>query len=304
MMVSFLRAIKFTLQQIRRNLWLSIVTITLLILPLLSVNIIIALGALTKAATVGIQDKIDISVYFKSSATDEQAQVVREQLLKLPEVKAVDYTTREGAIARFKERHVNDPIILESLNELGDNPFGATIAIKADKVENYNKILQILEQPNYAELIEEKNFDDHRVTIERINKIMTNVQSFGIGVAAIFGLIAILIVVNSIKMGIYTHRDEIGIMRLVGAGGWFVRAPFLLEALFFSFLSMLITMLIMYPCLNFIQPYLNNLFEGMDVNLISYFNSHFLIIVGGQFLGIALLTIFSTGLAMRRYLKV
>jgi len=304
MFISLGRAFKFALQQFRRNLWLSIATITLLVLPLVSVNILVGLGAIERAITDGIQDKVDVSVYFKAGVTDEQAQAVRDAVLKLPAVKNVDFVSRDGALARFKERHASDPVILESLNELSENPFGATLAIKAQKISDYPVIMKVLEDPAYGELIEEKNFDDHRVTISRIELIMKNVRSFGVGVAIVFGVIAILIVINSIRVSIYTHRDEIGIMRMVGAGSWFVRGPFLIEAILFSLVAMTITLLIVYPSLNFIQPYLNNLFDGINVDLLRYFNSNFVVIFGGEFLGVALLTVLSTSLAIRRYLKV
>lgn len=304
MFISLARAVKFAFQQMRRNLWLSIVTVTLLVLPLLSINIVLGLGALAQTASSSIQDKVDVSVYFKTTTTNDQVQSIRESLLSMVEVKQADFVSREGALERFKSRHANDPTILESLNELAENPFGATLAVKAKSMDDYPKIMTALEQPAYGDLIEEKNFDDHRETISRIDHLMKNVRSFGAGVAALFGLIAVLIVLNSIRMAIYTHREEIGIMRLVGAGGWFIRGPFLFEALFFSLVSIVITLLIIYPSINALQPYLNNLFEGMDVDMLRYFNHNFLLIFGGEFLGVVILTFLSTALAIRRYLRI
>lgn len=304
MFISLGRAVKFAFQQMRRNLWLSIATVTLLVLPLLSVNIVLGLGALAQTASDSIQDKVDVSIYFKTTTSNDQVQSIRESLLSMPEVKQADFVSREGALERFKTRHANDPAILESLNELADNPFGATLAVKARSINDYPAIMTALEQPAYSDLIEDKNFDDHRETISHINSLMRNIRSFGAGVAALFGLIAVLIVLNSIRMAIYTHREEIGIMRLVGAGSWFIRGPFLFEALFFSLISIVITLLIIYPSINVLQPYLNNIFEGMDVDMLRYFNHNFLLIFGTEFLGIVVLTFFSTALAIRRYLKV
>jgi cell division transport system permease protein len=304
MFISFFRAIKFGFQQFKRNLWLSIVTIILLVLPLLIVNLVLSLGAIAKATTASLHNKIEISVYFKAGVDNEQAQAFREELLKIPQIKDIELITREGELERFRQRHANDPAILESLNELGENPFTASLVIKANKIEDYPYIMQILEQPAYNEFIEKKNFDDYRQTISQINNLMKNIGKFGFGVAAIFCLIAILIVINSIRVAIYSHRDEIGIMRLVGASGGFIRGPFLIEAVIFSFLAMLITLLILYPGLNFVQPYLNNLFEDIEINLVQYFNNNFLLIFGSEFLGILILSILSTTFALRKYLKI
>ena len=304
MFLSFARVARLSFQQFHRNLWLSIATITLLVLPLLAINMIVSLGAVAEAATQAVQDKIDVSIYFKPSVSNENVEQVSADLKALPEVKEVSFIPKEGSLERFKERHKDDPIILESLTELGENPFGATLAVKAHDPEQYQRILVFLEDPKYAELIEEKNFDDHRFVISKINTLMRNIRSFGLIVAAIFGVIAVLIVINTVRVSVYTHRGEIGVMRLVGAGNWFIRGPFLMEAFLFSFVAVLITAAIVYPSLTFVQPRLNALFEGVDISLVSYYNAHFLVIFGTQLLAVFVLTVFSSFFAVRRYLKV
>lgn len=304
MFYSLFRAFKFAFQQIHRNFWLTVVTITLLVLPLLLVNILLGLNGIAQAVTQSIKEKIDLSIYLKSEVTNEQAIALRDELLQNPAIQEIELTTKEGALERFKKRHANDPAILEALNELNENPFGAVLVVKANSLDSYSQILNLLNDPKYSDLIEEKDFYDYQTTIERVKEIMKNVQKFGIGVAAVFIIIAILIVFNTIRIAIYTHRDEIGVMRLVGATNWFIRGPYLVEALFLSFTAMIVTLVILFPSLNFLQPYINNLFAGMDVNLINYFNKNFIKFFGIQFLGISVLTLVSTAVAMRRYLKI
>lgn len=304
MFLSFARVARLALQQFHRNLWLSIATITLLVLPLLAINMIISLGAVAEAATQAVQDKIDVSIYFKPAVANETVENTVGELKKLSEVKEVVLIPKEGSLERFKERHKGDQIILESLAELGDNPFGATLAVKAHDPEQYQRILAFLEDPKYSELIEEKNFDDHRLVIGKINTLMRNIRSFGSVVATIFGVIAVLIVINTVRVAVYTHRGEIGVMRLVGAGNWFIRGPFLMEAFLFSLVAVLFTAAIVYPSLTFIQPRLNMLFDGMKVSLVSYYNAHFLAIFGTQLLTVFVLTVLSSFFAVRRYLKV
>lgn len=304
MFLSLARTIKLALQQFHRNLWLSIATITLLVLPLLAVNLIVSLRVIAQGATAAVQDKIDVSVYFKPAVGNETVDTLRAELLKLAEVKEVALISREDSLARFKERHKNDPVILESLSELGDNPFGATLAVKARDPEQYPRILAFLEEPKYGELIEEKNFDDHRVVIGKINQLMRNVRSFGMVVAGIFGAIAVLIIINTVRVAVYTYRGEIGVMRLVGAGNWFIRGPFLIEAVVFSFVAVVLTAAIVYPSLRFVEPRVDALFNGVSVSLTGYYLTHALTIFGAQFLGVLMLTIVSSFFAVRRYLKV
>ena len=303
MILSITRVARLALQQFHRNLWLSIATIMLLVLPLLAINVIISLGAVADAATHAVQDKIDVSVYFKASVGDDIVESVQEVVKGLPEVKETILVGREASLARFKERHVDDPVIAESLKELGDNPFGATLVVKAKNPTQYQRILTFFSDPKYADLIEEKNFDDHRFVIDKINTLMRNIRSFGLAVAAIFGAIAVLIVINTVRVAVYTHRAEIGVMRLVGAGNWFIRGPFLVEAFLFSFTAMMLTAAIVYPSLLFIQPRLTTLFEGINLSLIAYYNEHLIKIFGIQLLAVFVLTVLSSFFAVRRYLR-
>lgn len=304
MFLSLARVSKLAFQQFHRNLWLSVVTITLLVLPLLAIHLVVGLGAVAEAATLAIQDKIDISIYFKPTVTNEAAISARESLLMLPEVKKVAFIPREESLARFKDRHQDDPIILESLKELSDNPFGAALAVTAHNPEKYQPILEFLADPKYTEMVEEKNFDDHRLVVDKINALMRNIRSFGLIVAGIFGVIAILIVINTVRVAVYTHRGEIGIMRLVGAGNWFIRGPFLLEAVIFSAVSVVLAGALIYPSILFIEPRLALMFSDVPPFLMAYYRAHFLVIFGGQFVGVLFLTIVSSFLAVRRYLHV
>lgn len=304
MLLNIIRVARLALQQFQRNLWLSIATVTLLILSLLSVNVIVGLGVVGKAANAAVQDKIDVSVYFKPSVSSEQAEAIRTALLELREVKAVEYIAREGSLQRFRQRHKDDPVIIESLTELGENPFGATLAIKAQDSRQYPRIVEFLEAEQYRELIEEKNFNDHEQAIAQINTFMRNLKSFGLVVAGIFGAIAILVVVNTVRVAVYTHRGEIRIMRLVGASSWFVRGPFLLEAAMFSLSATALTAALTYLGWWFADPYLKSLFDGLHLSLIDYYNVHAVTIFGAQLAGILSLTAVSSFFAVRRYLRV
>lgn len=304
MFLSLARVIKLAFQQFHRNLWLSIATITLLVLALLTVNLVITLGAVAQVATEAVEDKIDVSIYFKPEVSNEEVESIRETLLKLDEVKEIEYIPREAALVRFRERHQDDAVIIESLGELNDNPFGATLAVAAKDPEYYPAIIAFLEDPYYQELIEEKNFEDHRMIIGRINSLMRNVRSFGLAVASVFGIIAILVVINTVRVAVYTHRGEIRIMRLVGANNWFIRGPFLFEAVLFSLLATVLAAAAVYAGFYFIQPYFNRLFDDVSLSLTAYYNANALLIFGAQFIGILLLTIVSSFLAVRRYLRV
>jgi len=164
--------------------------------------------------------------------------------------------------------------------------------------------LLVLDNPDYDELIQDKNFDDNEMVINRLSDLSRRIQRIGMIISVIFIVIAVLIIFNTIRINIYTHREEIGIMKLVGATNWFVRAPFLVESLMYAVLAVVVSMAILYPLLGVIAPQVNNFFEGYNLDLVNYFNSRFWQIVGLQLALAVLLSVLSSSIAIGKYLRV
>lgn len=304
MIVSFLRIAKFAFQNFWRNIWLSLVTVTILVLTLVSINILVVLSFLAQTAVASVQEKVDVSVYFKPDVSADTVQDVRSYLLGLSQVRDVEYVSREDALENFRSLHGDNAAIMVSLEELEENPLGATLIVKAYDPADYPFVLETLDNPQFTTFIEDKNYDDHKEVIQRIDNISSRVQRFGIVLSAVFVCIAVLIVVNTIRVAIYTHREEIGIMKLVGASDWFVRAPFLVEGVVYAFLATLILAGLIYPVIILSEPYINGFFDGSNVGLVSFFNNNSLYIFGAEFAALAFLNIMSAGFALGRYLKV
>lgn len=306
MFVSTYRTIKFAVQGFWRNIWLSVVTVIILVLTLLSISIVWGTNVVASQAIASIKDKVDVSVYFKPEVKADQVLAIQYRLEDMSQVKSVQYVSPEDALAKFKEAHKNDPVILESLNELKDNPLGATLIIKANNIDDYPEILKVLDDPNYSNLIyeEDKSFEDSKSVITRLSDISHKVGKIGLVISGVFIIITILIVFNTVRINIYTHREEIGIMKLVGATNWFIRSPFLLESVLYGIISAGIAIAIFYPLLGVISPQVSNFFEGYNFNLINYFNSHFWLFLGFLILCAVLLSVVSSAVAIGKYLKV
>ena len=268
MFSSIKRVLKFAFQDIWRNFWLSFVTITLLLITFLSFNILISLNYLTQEVTKNIEGRIDVSVYFIPDASDEQVRGAKIFLESLPAVAGVGLVTREDAIQQFRERHKDDTEILASLDELDKNPLGATLVIKAKSIGDYPAILATLDAKPYKDIVQDKNFADHRVLIERIGRWTDKIRTTAAVLSLIFIAIVMMIVFNTVRMAIYTHREEIGIMKLVGASNWFVRAPYIAESVVLAIIGIGASIGITYLLLGFLQPALTRFFEDSSVNLI------------------------------------
>ena len=297
------RVTKYALQDLGRNLGLSAMTVFILVLMLLSVNILWGVDVLTQQATSMVKEQINISLYFKAETTDENLTEIKKYLSILPEITEMFAISREEVLESFKSRHQMSTEVLSALEELEENPFGPTLVIKTREPEDYKKVLQAVDVPEYDALIETKSFEGNEEGIEKLQNITNRIERVGFGLAALFAIISFLIIFNTIRVAIYTQRIEISIKRLVGASTWFIRGPYIVEAFVFSLLSVSITFGLIYLGLKFVDPYLSIVFSN-GFTLTNYYNSHIIWLVGIQFVSVLLLTFISSGLAMRKQLKV
>lgn len=298
------RIIKFSIQNFYRNFWLSLVTITIIVLTLLSLTSLIILNAAVNQAILTIKDKIDISLYFAPDAQTEQVNLIQENIKKYEIVKEVNLISADEALEKFKLRHQGDELIQEALAELESNPLGPTLTVKAKDVTLYPQILNQIKKDQIDQLVQEVDYDDHKIVIQKLEDISEKAKKAGLIVSGIFALISLLVVFNTIRIAIYTHRNEIGIMKLVGASNWFIRAPFLLEGVIYAILGVVLFWLIFYILIGILQPILYKFFIDIDFNLVSYLSSHFLYIFGFELISIIILNTISCFIAIGKYLRV
>jgi len=302
-LLSFLRVIKFGLQDIARNVWLSIITVIIITLALFSVNLLLAVKILSSATINAVKEKVDISLYLKFDSPENRILALKSQISNLDSVRQVDYISKQAAIESFREKHKNNPEVLQALLELGKNPLSPNLIIKPKDVDNYNELIVDLNKID-DDIIESRNFDDHKAMLAKINKIAEKANDAGWFISSLFVLITVLVVYNAVRVAIYTHRREIGIMKLVGASTWFIRAPYLISAMIYAFLGVVLVIITLYPFLNLIQPYLATFFSGLEVNLLAYYNGKFMQIFGLEFLAAALINVLASLVAVGKYSKV
>lgn len=276
----------------------------MLLLTLITVNILLFLNVMTDRAISLVEDRVEVSVYFYDYTEETTVSAAVAYLRGLAQVRDVETVTPDEAYEQFVARHSQDEELMASLEELGGNPFGPSLIVKAQSVEDYEDIIDALDNPQFRDFIRDQDFSDYETIVDRIENVTNRLRAFGIALAIIFLLIAVLIVFNTVRMGIFIHHEEIAIMRLVGASNWFIKAPFFLEMMLLSLIAVGITIAIVYPIAAFLEPQMSVYFSSESVGLVDFFTKNGLSIFGGQFLGLALVTIFSTGLAMRKYLKV
>jgi cell division transport system permease protein len=303
-MRSFFRMMKFAFQGILRNFWLSFVTTTVFLLTLVTINTVITLNVLADAAIRSVEDRVHVQIYFMPGTTPATEAAVSGYLSGLSEVKEVIVIPADQALAEFKAKHAKDADILAALEEIGANPLGDALKVTARSPQDFPFILQAVETPEFAPHIREKDAEDYQAVVDGLTVLSERVRVGGLVLALFFALIATLIVFNTVRVAIYIHRDEIAVMRLVGARDWFIRGPFFFEVVVYSAIATLLMGGILAVSLALWEPYVQAFFAGTEVRLSSFYLDNAFILFGVQFGGLVLLSVGTSALAMRKYLRV
>lgn len=289
-----------SLQNIWRNFWLSLVTISVFILTLITINIVLFANVVAQSIITQVEERVEVTVYFATNTSIDIANGAQDFLAGLRQVRHVRLITADQALDDFRDRYSHDETIMSSLDEVENNPFGHSIVIRAQSSADFPFILEALSTPQFDPYIRDKDYIDNQQVIERIGQLRDRIQVAGLVLAGLFSLIAALIVFNTIRVAIYVHREEIVIMKLVGASNWFVRVPFFLEIAIYAVLASVITSFLMYLVLVANNGWTRWLPE---VDFGVYWQDYAWWIFGGQIIGLAILGFIATWFAMHRYLK-
>ena len=301
MFVAFRRIFKLGWQSFTRDGGLAAATVFILVIVIALVTSLFILKEVSQFLIASIQEKVDISVYFRERALETEILNIKEEISKIPEVKEVKYISKVKALEEFVERHKDEPVLMESLEEVG-NPFLASLNIKAWEASQYGVIANFLEHPVYEDLVEKVDYYQRKPVIEKIFALSAGMEKTGWMGAIILVVVAILVTFNTIRLAIYNFREEIKIQRLVGAGNWFIRGPFLVQGVISGISAALICLLIFSLISWGLSPKIEIFFPGL--NIFQIFVSNFWTIVLIQLSTGILLGVISSTLAIRKYLKV
>ncbi len=295
------RIFHFGFKNFLRNGWLTTITVIIMTLALFVFAWLIFFGVVTSRAAASIEDKIDISVYFNTNTAEDEVLSIQQSLENLPQVASVDYISRDQALATFQAAHANDPTITQAVNELGSNPLEASLNIKAKNPSQYGAIAAYLSSSTLSQYIDSVSYTQNQGVIDRLARIVKTVEVGGAVVMIVFALLAGLVVFNTIRLAIYANREEIGVMRVVGASNVLVRGPYVVEGVLCGAIAAVLSLIISAPLLFAVNPYLNVFIPGLDI--FQYFASHLLLLSAYVFVFGVFLGGVSSFIAVRRYLK-
>lgn len=286
----------------KRNSWLAFGTVGIMVLALLIFAGLVAFNVVSQTAISSLEEKVDVTAYLKTEVSNDQALEVVRELESMPEVVFVNYVSRDQALEEFRKRHKDEELVQQALQELGENPLQGSLEIKAKETDQYASLVSFLENSKFSGLLDKIDFYENATVINRIQKISSGLRVGGILVTAILSLIAVLVTFNTIRLTIYSQKQEIEIMRLVGASNWHIRGPFVVEGAIYGIIAGLAVLILFYPIVYLTSARIQTFIPA--VNLASYFSNFFgqmLLLVLGS--GIAL-GVVSSIIAVRRYLRI
>lgn len=289
-----------------RNGFVSLSSLLVMTITLLIIGGMLFVGAFFEFNLTQIKNKVDINVYFATNADEASILSIQNALKGLPEVDKVTYTTSAQALQNFKDKHANDTLTLQSLELLDSNPLGASLNVKAKDPSQYAGIAEYLKSSDVLSkdgktIIDKVNYEQNKVVIDKLNNIINSSQRIAFWFTLLFILISIIITFNTIRLAIFISKDEISVMRLVGASNKYVKGPFVVSGVLCGIIAAIITLMIFILGSFWLSRFANSYFGGF--NFLGYFGSNFLqifLIVLGS--GIVLGAV-SSYLAVVKYLK-
>lgn len=233
-----------------RNGFLSFSAIVVITLSLSVFGALIFGSAFGRALIKEVKNKVDINVYMTLDAEEPDTLTLKKIIENLPEVLKADYISREQALSDFKEKWKDNSLILQGLEEIGSNPFPAVLNIKAREPSQYAGIANFLESKNSlsktgTSIIEKINYNQNKLIIDRLGRIIPAVEKAGTILAVILVLVAVIITFNTIRLIIFTAKDEISVMKLVGASNAYIRGPFVMSGIMYGIFSGLLTLVLL-----------------------------------------------------------
>ncbi len=289
-----------------RNAWLSVAAMAVMTITLTIVLFSIIANATFSNTIHQITDKINVSIYLKDSVNQQQTDDLIGQIKKLDNVESVTYLSKEQALEVYKKQNADNLSLLLAISET-DNAVPATIQIKPRDTNKLDNLKAFLDKPDIkAEQSSPTSYSGVvKTAVDNISHAARFLRRAGIIGVSIFAVISMLIIFNTIQMAIFNRRDEITIMRLLGATTSYIRGPFVVESVLYGVFSAVISVVLLNGLFIVSSSTLQASSLGvLDINFANqYFGDHFWLFLTMQLVIGIFIGAVSSVVATRRYLK-
>lgn len=303
--INLKRIIKSGYSSFMRSGFTSLASVLVMTITLTVFTGLMYLQATLHTSLENIKDKVDVTIYFVPGTAEDKVMSVKDSLTKLPEVASISYTSQEEALISFREKHANDYLTIQALDELNENPLGSSLNVKAKDPSQYESITKYFDQNNDLSkealiIIDKIDYHQNKLVIDRLTSVIVGAQRLGFVLSLMFVIVSIMITFNTIRLIIYMSRDEISVMRLVGAGNKYIRGPFMVSGALVGVFASVITVVIFWPVSVWLGSQMS---EFLGINLFHYYTGNlfqifFILLFSGIIIG-GISSLF----AIHRYLK-
>lgn len=304
-MANFSRILNFAVTDFNRNKGISVAAIFVLVVTIMLVTGLVFFHGISNYLTSQIQDKIDITAYFANGTKESDILAAKDELTKLsPDIKNIEYVSQDQALSSFNQNHKDNAVLSKALQEVGGNPFlpSLNITTKNGDPAEYSAVSNILQTADFAKSIDHVDLVQKQNTIQKVYSITKNINLFGLILGIILIILAILVVYNTIKLAIENSKEEISTMRIVGAGDWFVRGPFIIQGVMYGVIAFAICFAISGASAFFLASQMSDTLPGF--NMFSYFLTNwwiFALIQIGFGVGVGVISSF---IVVKKYLNI
>jgi len=234
-----------------------------------------------------------VTAFLKDETTMIQVDTLKAKLAQTGKVKETKYISKEEALAIYREQNKNDPLLLEMVTA---NILPASLEVATNDLSHLNEIAQILRaEPTVEEVVFQED------VVKALQQWTLNIRRVGIGLISIFGVVSLLVILVIIGMKITLRREEIDILQLLGASRWYIRAPFLLEGMFYGVVGAFVAWGITYLLLLYLTSYIIKFFQGIALLPVSPL--FMLTVLGVEISSGIVIGSLGSLLAVKRYLK-
>jgi cell division transport system permease protein len=305
--ITFLRMCRYGVNNFTRNTWLTIAATAVMTLTLITVLITVAAQNILTDTATHIARNIDRSIYLKTGTTEKQAAPIINDLKKLSNIDSVSFISTDQGKADFAQKNKSDLKTLNALTEATDK-IPATIRVNLKNANDTSQLVNFVktDQP-LKQYIDESTppsfMGERKSATDTIAAWTRTAQEVGIGASIIFTAMSMLIIFNTIRMAIFNRRDEIEMMKLIGADKGFIRGPFVVEAMVYGFIAAVIATALTFAIMLSIHDKVAAWGVSIQPTMELYTTYIGLVLLGAIFVG-ALIGTISSLLATRRYLKI
>ncbi len=297
------RIFKMGLRNFWRNGWLSLAAVFIMVITLFILTLFVIFNMGVNETVKQISEKIDLSIRIKDDIPMEEVDKLKDDVKEEEGVEEVGYKSKEEAWDEFRNSSDKYKSITSEL-EPGDNPLWASLEVKVGDPNKIQNIVDIAEAQEYKQIVDKVNYREKQNIFENLVKFTNLIKNIGLFATIVFVIISFLIIFNTIRITIYSRREEVEIMKLVGATNWYVRSPFLLEGALYGIIGAFACIIILFSSVYFVTPMMTKYWEVISQSgSIDYLKSKFFLIIGLEIsVGVLIGTVSST-IAIRKHLK-